>query len=109
MAGWYHQLNKKMDLKRIIIEAVIGFIIFDLIYLPFILRKMKKGKGKRYMWGIYLSILGVILTSFGVFLTGIGIIYQGWEINVAMIAGIAPFLVVGIPALVVGIFLINHP
>ena len=98
----------KIDLSHII-AAIIGFIIFDLIYLPFIRRQKKKGKGKRYMWGIYLTVFGVILTSFGIYLTGLSIANQGWVFPLEMSGAIGIFLLVGIPSLVIGIFLINNP
>ncbi len=98
-----------MDLKQILVEALIAFIIFDLIYFPFVMRQKKKNLGKRYMWGIYLTVLGSILTLFGLFLIVLGIIYQGWVFSIETLAGIGPFLVVGIPSLAIGIFFIKNP
>lgn len=103
-----------MDFKQNIIEVIVASVIFDLIInqlilQPFLKRQVKKGRGKRYNWGIYLTVLGGILTTLGLVGTVLTIISQGWAFPTTLIAGIAPFLIVGIPSLIFGIFLINNP
>ncbi len=103
-----------MKLNVNILEVLIVYVIFDviilrLIFASFLRRQMNRGKGRRYLVGVSLIFLGVILTSFGLFLGFGSIPYQGWTINSGMIAGVAPFLLFGIPSLILGIFLINNP
>jgi hypothetical protein len=98
----------KIDLSHII-AAIIGFILFDLIFLPFIRGQRKKGLGKSYMWGIYLTVFGGILTLLGVYLAGLSIANQGWIFPLETMGAIGIFLLVGLPCLVIGIFIINNP
>ena len=100
-----------MHLNQHTIETIIVYVLFDviilrLIFATFLKRQMEKGKGRRYGLGVSLIFLGVILTSFGMYLATP---YREWKINEEMIAGVAPFLVIGVPSLVLGIFLVNNP
>ena len=100
-----------MDTKKIITEVTVIFLV-DIVLLKFIyqpyLRRISK-KGKYYVWGNMLFILGVILTSFYVLIAIISLASPVKADPMNFIIGMSPFLIVGIPSLIVGIILINNP
>lgn len=87
--------------------VVVDFILLKLIYNPWIAKKAKQGK--RAMWGNMLIVLGVILTSFGSLLMALFLSSPSKTIDPAMLLALSPFLVVGIPSLIIWILLVNHP
>ena len=100
-----------MDTKKIITDVAVIFLV-DIVLLKFIyqpyLRRISK-KGKYYVWGNMLFILGVILTSFYVILAILSFTSPVKADPTNFIIGMSPFLIVGIPSLIVGIILINNP
>jgi hypothetical protein len=101
-----------MDLSEKIPELVIGIVVVDfillkLIYYPWIAKKEKYRK--RAMWGNMLVVLGVILTSFGTFLLASYLFFGSKTIDPAMLLALSPFVLVGIPSLIIGILMVNHP
>lgn len=83
---------------------IIAEVIFELISFLFGRKEAKAGK---IFWGIRFIFLGVVLTGFGIFLLILSII-QG-DVLPEMWCGIGPFLIAGIPFLVIGIILKNNP
>jgi hypothetical protein len=61
------------------------------------------------MWGNVLASLGIILTSLGLFFYFSWIISNGWQISPDLMAAVIPFIVIGLPSLIVGIFIISNP
>jgi hypothetical protein len=100
-----------MDTKKIITEVAV-ILLVDIVLLKFIyqpyLRRIST-KGKYYVWGNMLFILGVILTSFYVFIAILSLASPVKADPINFIIGMSPFLIVGIPSLIVGIILINNP
>jgi len=83
---------------------IIAEVIFELI--SSIVGHKEAQAGKVY-WGLRFIFIGVVLTGFGSFLLITSII-QGAVVP-QMWCGIGPFLIVGIPFLVIGIILKNNP
>jgi hypothetical protein len=83
---------------------VIAELVFELInYL--IGRKEKEER--RILWGQRLIFLGAFLSLFALLLFIISITHGG-VVGVMWVA-IGPFLIVGIPCLVIGIIRLNNP
>ncbi len=102
-----------MDIKPNLIETLIIYLIVDVIILrllfaSFLKRQKAKGKGSRFLWS-ELGFLGGLLSSFGIFLLTPPNFNQGWQLNPAMFAGAAPIVCIGVPSLILGIFLVNNP
>jgi len=83
---------------------IIAEVIFGLISK---LVGQKEAKAGKVFWALRFIFLGVVLTGFGSFLLIMSII-QGTLVP-SLWCGIGPFLVVGIPFLVMGIILKNNP
>jgi ABC-type amino acid transport system permease subunit len=81
----------------------LGEVIFELVNYLFRRHEQKQGK---ILWGIRLTFMGLVLTLFGL-VVGLMALFQGANLDVVTALGI--FLVVGIPSLLIGIFLINNP
>ncbi len=83
---------------------IIAEVIFEIINS---IVGHKEAKAGKVYWGLRFIFLGVVLTGFGSFLL-IMAITQG-EVLSELWCGIAPFLIVGIPSLLIGIILKNNP
>ncbi len=83
---------------------IITHLFFELVSY-FINRKVDESE--KNQWGIALILMGVILTGFGAFLL-ISSLLSGSVVPVMWIA-IGPFLIIGIPGLLLGIVILNNP
>jgi len=83
---------------------IIAEVIFELISSIVGHKEVKAGK---VYWGLRFIFIGVILTGLGSFLLIISILQE--SVVSQMWCGIGPFLLVGIPFLVIGIILKNNP
>ncbi len=83
---------------------IITEIIFELVSSLFGQKEAKAGK---IFWGIRFIFLGVVLTGFGFFILILSLL-NGPVVSTIW-CGIGPFLIVGIPSLIIGIILKNNP
>jgi phosphatidylglycerophosphate synthase len=83
---------------------IVAEIFFELI--NFLVGRKEKKAGKIF-WGHRLIFLGVVLILLAAFLMILSLTHGG--MNSALWCAVAPFLVVGIPSLVIGIIRLNNP
>jgi hypothetical protein len=100
-----------MSNTHIIDAVVLGTgveLLFKFANQPFLRRKA--AKSERAMVGNMLVALGIILTAMYVFFI-VSYIFspQTSKVDLEFILGLSTFVIVGIPVLVAGIFLINNP
>jgi len=100
-----------MDTKKIITEAVL-IVLVDVVLLKLVYASYLKRisiKGKYYVLGNVLFVVGVILMSFYVLELILSLTSPTRTIPMNFLIGMSPFPIVGIPALIIGIILMNNP
>ena len=83
---------------------IIAEVIFDLVNR---LVGQKEAKAGKVFWAARFIFIGVVLIGFGFFILILSML-KGTVVP-SMWCGIGPFLVVGIPFLVIGIILKSNP
>ncbi len=83
---------------------IIATLVWEII--QGIIGRKERQRGKTF-WGLRLVLLGAILTLFAIVIFVISLTHGGIDTFTLIVTG--PFLLVGIPSLVIGIILINNP
>jgi len=83
---------------------VLATLVFEL--LEYLIGRKEK-KERKILWGHRLIFIGVILTLFATILFLISLTHGDIVLETWIATG--PFLIVGIPCLVIGIILVNNP
>jgi hypothetical protein len=82
---------------------LLGSVIIELLNYLFHQYEEKRGK---IFWGIRLIFMGLVLTLFGLFI-GTAVLISGANLDLFVAVGIS--LVVGIPCLIIGIYILKKP